>query len=163
MDVVLRTVLVGIGATATMDLWSVVARRLFAMPSSNWALVGRWIGHLPRGRFRHVDIAKAEGLPGERVIGWSAHYVIGIAFAALLVLIAGPAWLATPTVGAALLAGLCTLIAPFFVMQPAMGYGIASAHARNPTAARLRSFANHAVFGLGLYASALVIAAATDG
>jgi hypothetical protein len=51
--------------------------------------------------------------------------------------------------------GIVTVAVPFFVMQPSFGLGIASSKTPNPTQAMLRSLMNHAVFGLGLYLSAL--------
>jgi hypothetical protein len=56
----------------------------------------------------------------------------------------------------ALIVGLITVAAPFLIMQPGMGAGIA-AKTPNPTAARLRSLATHAVFGIGLYGSAWLV------
>jgi hypothetical protein len=56
-----------------------------------------------------------------------------------------------------MIVGLATLAIPFFVMQPSFGLGIAASKTPNPTQARLRSLMNHAVFGLGLYISALAI------
>ena len=43
-------------------------------------------------------------------------------------------------------------------MQPAMGSGFAASRTPTPLKNCLRSLANHTVFGLGLYLSALVIA-----
>lgn len=43
-------------------------------------------------------------------------------------------------------------------MQPAMGAGIAAANTPTPWKNRLRSLANHAVFGLGLYLAAALLA-----
>jgi hypothetical protein len=45
--------------------------------------------------------------------------------------------------------------APFFLMQPGMGAGIAASRTPRPAAARLHSLINHAVFGLGLYLAAV--------
>ena len=47
---------------------------------------------------------------------------------------------------------------PFFVLQPGMGAGIAASKTPDPTAARLKSVIGHTVFGLGLYAAAVVTA-----
>ena len=90
---------------------------------------------------------------GERAIGWIAHYSIGIAFAALLLVLSGPQWLARPTPAAALVVGIGTVAAPFLVMQPGMGAGVAASRTPRPAAARLQSLVTHGVFGLGLYAS----------
>ena len=95
---------------------------------------------------------------GELIIGWAAHYAIGIIFAALLVAICGLDWARHPTPLPALIFGLVTVAVPFFVMQPAMGAGIAASKTPNPAQVRLRSIAGHTVFGIGLYASALATA-----
>ena len=140
------------------DLWAAFLKRFFGAPASNWGFVGRWFGHFPRGRFVHDSIAQAPAVRGELVIGWAAHYAIGIIFAALLVAICGLEWARHPTPLPALIFGLVTVAVPFFVMQPAIGAGIAASKTPKPAQARLRSIAGHAVFGIGLYASSLATA-----
>jgi hypothetical protein len=56
-----------------------------------------------------------------------------------------------------MLIGLGTIVAPWFVMQPAMGAGVAASKTPNPSAARLRNLATHAVYGIGLFASAVAL------
>ena len=51
---------------------------------------------------------------------------------------------------------MLTVVAPFFILQPAMGAGIAASRAPHPNAARLRSILTHTVYGIGLYLSALL-------
>lgn len=157
MDILVTTVLVGAGATATTDLWALLRRRLFGTPLPNWAFVGRWLGHMRRGRFRHASIARATPLAREAAIGWIAHYAIGIAFAALLPWLWGAHWLQAPTVLPAMLVGLATVLAPFLLMQPGMGAGLFARRTPRPASARLQSLVTHAVFGIGLYASALAL------
>ena len=159
MDVLLGTFLVGIGATAMTDLWAVLRRSLFGVAPPDFGLVGRWLAHMTRGRFRHDAIAAAARVPGERPIGWIAHYLIGISFAAILVGISGIEWLEQPSLGPALAVGVGTVAAPYFVMQPAMGAGFAASRTPHPAAARLHSLVTHAVFGLGLYASGWLLGA----
>ena len=145
----------GVGATAITDLWTVARRRLLATPMPDWALVGRWFGHMARGTFRHRAIAEAAPVRGERALGWIAHYAIGVTFAAALVGTAGIEWLAHPTPAPALAFGLATVAAPFLLMQPAMGAGIAASRTRDPARARRQSLVTHAIFGAGLYLSAV--------
>jgi hypothetical protein len=152
----IRVLAIGIGATMAMDLWALVAARLFGFQRPNYAMVGRWIGHMPRGRFAHDKIAQSASIPGERILGWTAHYVVGIAFAALLIGVAGSEWMLHPTLLPAVGIGMVTLLAPFFLMQPGMGHGIASCRMANPNAARVKSLLTHIVFGLGLYCSAYI-------
>lgn len=148
--------LVGIGATATMDLGAWLLSRL-GVPAPNFALVGRWVGHGLRGRWVHEAIARSTPLRHERTLGWLAHYAVGIAFAAALVAICGSAWVRHPSLLPALGFGIATVAAPLFVMQPAMGAGIASSRTATPLRNGLRSLTNHALFGAGLYLSAVVV------
>jgi len=154
----LRAALIGIGATLAMDLWAAFLKLCFGFPSLDYRLVGRWIAHFAHGRFAHDSIAKAPPVPGERILGWSAHYAIGIMFAAILLALCGLDWARRPTPGPALAFGLASLAAPFFVMQPGMGAGIAASRMPKPNVARLRSAITHTVFGIGLYAAALLCA-----
>ncbi|MCA7999802.1 DUF2938 domain-containing protein [Burkholderia metallica] len=158
-DILLDVSLIGAGATLVMDLWTLFRRRAFGIPSLDYALVGRWIGHMAQGRFRHASIAAAPPVPGERALGWFAHYAIGIAFAALPVAIAGTDWIAAPTPLPALVAGLGSVAAPFFVMQPAFGFGIAASRTPQPGVARRRSLVTHLSYGVGLYLAACTLAA----
>ena len=48
LEFVIRAVLVGIGATAVLDLWVQFTKRVLGLPGSNWGRVGRWFGHFPR-------------------------------------------------------------------------------------------------------------------
>jgi len=147
------TVLIGAGATAMMDIWGVARKQLFGIPAANYGLVGRWLAYLLRGRFRHDPIAASPRVQGERLIGWTAHYLIGIAFAAVLLAIWGLDWARHPTIGPALIVGLGSVAAPFLLMQPGMGAGIAASRTPRPAAARLESLVTHGIFGLGLYAA----------
>jgi hypothetical protein len=150
------SVVLGVGGVAAMDLWAVVARRAFGIRGLDYALLGRWLGHVSRGRVVHDRIAAADPVPGERPLGWLAHYAIGVTFAAVLLAGWGADWLRAPSVLPPLVVGLVTVLAPWLVMQPAMGSGIAGSRTPDPRATRLRNVATHAVYGLGLYAAALV-------
>lgn len=159
MELLANTMLIGAGATLAMDLWTLARRRLFDVPVPNYAHVGRWLGHMRHGRFRHAAIASAKPVRHEAVIGWTAHYLTGVAFAALLPTLWGAAWLHAPTPGPALAVGLGTVAAPFLLMQPGMGAGLAARRTPRPNVARLHSLATHLVFGLGLYLAAAMLRA----
>jgi len=163
MNCLLSALIVGVGATAVMDVWGIVRKRLLGIPGANYALVGRWLGGMPRGRFRHESIAAASPVRHERLIGWAAHYLIGIIFAGVLLLACGIAWIDAPTIGPALLVGLGTVAAPFLLMQPGMGAGIAASRTPRPTAARVQSLITHAVFGVGLYGAAWIAKLTVSG
>jgi len=157
MEFVFRSILIGIGATLLMDLWAAGLRRL-GVPSLDFALLGRWIGHLPGGRFIHTSIARTPAVRGERLIGWSAHYSIGMAFSALLVSTFGLEWARAPTLLPALLIGGVTVLAPLLVLQPALGAGVASSRTARPVFNSLKSLVTHTVFGFGLFVAARLVA-----
>jgi hypothetical protein len=158
LDLVLRGIAMGVTGSALMDVWSAVLRRRFGIPTLDYRLLGRWIGHFPRGRFVHERIAAAEPVIGEAPLGWLAHYAIGVTFAFLLLAIWGQTWLTSPTIWPALAVGIGTIVAPWFVMQPAMGAGVAGSKSPNPAATRLRNLGTHTVYGLGLYVAATALA-----
>ena len=156
-ELLIGAVTVGLGATVVMDLWAVFLKRAFKIPSPNYCLVGRWLRHMTNGSFKHPSITAAAQKPAECATGWIAHYAIGVLFALALVALATPAWLQSPTLMPALVFGIVTVGFPFFVMHPSFGLGFAASKTPNPMQARLRSLMNHAAFGVGLYASALVM------
>lgn len=157
IEFVVRTFLVGAGATIMMDLWALLLRQL-GVPSLNFAFVGRWLGHLPEGRWVHESIAKAAPIKGELLIGWAAHYSIGISFAALLLSTFGLQWARSPSLLPALVIGILTVAAPLLILQPALGAGIASSKTAAPLLNCLKSVVTHTVYGLGLYLAALATA-----
>lgn len=153
LDHLAYAVPIGAGATALIDLWAVARKRMLGIASLDYRLVGRWLGWLARGRFRHDPIAASAPIAGERAIGWAAHYLTGVAFAAVLLAAWGLDWARSPTLGPALIVGIGSVAAPFLLMQPGMGAGIAASRTPRPGAARLQSLVTHAIFGVGLYAA----------
>ena len=156
MEFLTWAVPIGAGATLLTDAWSIARKRFFGIPAPDFGLVGRWIAGLAFGRFRHDRIASSPPVRGERAIGWTAHYVIGIAFAAILLGIWGVDWVRYPRLWPALIVGVATVAAPFLLMQPGMGAGIAASRTPRPNAARLQSLVTHTIFGLGLYAAGIL-------
>jgi hypothetical protein len=147
----LSAIPIGLGATLVFDLWGLFLKQVFQIPSSNICLVGRWLRYMPGGTFKHANISASPQKSAEYAVGWIAHYTIGITFAVIFVVLAGSNWLQHPTPIPAIVFGIVTVLAPFFIMQPLMGLGFAASKTSNPTQARLRSLMNHAAFGVGLY------------
>jgi hypothetical protein len=160
MSTLAEIVVIGVIATLVGDVWQAALHRVAGVPASNWGWVGRWLGWMPRGVFFHHPISATPKLRSETAIGWAFHYAIGIAYAALYVALLRLLPASTPLVVPALALALALLIAPWFVMQPALGLGVMASKTPDPAAARAMSLMGHAVFGLGLYAGALVWLAA---
>lgn len=157
LNVVIGAIFVGAGATLIMDLWAIFLSRAFNISAFNFCLLGRWLSFMADGVFRHHTIMNAKPRTAECTLGWLAHYVIGIAYATVLVLPASGEWLLQPSLVSAMVLSLLGLVFPFFIMQPALGFGVAAAKTPKPVQARIKSVVTHSVFGLGLYLSALLL------
>ncbi len=157
-EIALKAALVGIGGTVLLDLYALSMARLFGVSATNWAMVGRWLGNMPRGKFTHEAMVSAEPVKGELAIGWTAHYVIGAGYGLLLLALWGQGWLTSPTLLPPLVLSWALLVAPYFIMMPGMGLGIAGSRTPKPTITRLKSVMAHTAFGLGMYATAVLLA-----
>src|SRR4051794_13642498 len=73
--------------------------------------------------------------------------------------ITSSAWLRQPTLLPPMILALGLLVAPYFIIMPGMGAGIAGAKTPQPNVTRLKSIVGHSVFGLGMYVTALMIEA----
>jgi hypothetical protein len=154
---VLAAIAIGVGASALMDGWNLFLKRAFGIPSLNYCLLGRWVLHIPEGTLFHSSIAAASPKRFECPAGWVAHYTIGVVLALLFLALAPVDWLQQPTLLHALLFGVVTVVFPLFLLQPALGLGIASSKTSKPAQARLKSVVTHVVFGVGLYVCALLL------
>jgi len=154
--IILKTLAIGIGATLVIDIW-VSILKLFNIKSLDYRYVGRWIGNFSKGKFFHNKIQDTPPIPHELIIGWTVHYLIGITFAFILIAVYGISWLDKPRILPAIIIGLITAGGPFFIMQPAFGFGIASSKLANPTLLRLKSLGTHLIYGIGLYLSAVLL------
>src|SRR5499427_458613 len=156
VNATIEDLVVGIIATLTTDLW-LWTLQIVGAPPPNWALVGRWLAWMPRGVFVHRPIAATPSIRGELAIGWGFHYVVGIAYAALYLAITRWVLASGPTLISALVFAIALLVAPWFVMQPALGLGFFAARTPHPSVTRIVNISGHAAFGVGLYLGASAI------
>lgn len=154
-ELLLDGFVVGIGATLIMDIFALVLKLALGVQPLDYALVGRWVAHLTRGRFFHRPIGASPAIPGEKLIGWAVHYLTGVMFALAFLSWAGTGWLASPDPGPALAFGALTVLAPFLILQPGMGAGLAARCTPRPGLARLRSLLAHLNFGAGIWLTGL--------
>jgi hypothetical protein len=151
-----NAIVAGIVATVILDLWQRVLHAATGIPPTNWGIVGRWFGHMPRGRFIHEAIAEAEPVGNEAVIGWTLHYLIGIVYGVVYVGLIVFVMSGTPSVLNGFLFGLASVVIPWFVMQPALGLGIMGSKAPNPAVPRYTALAAHCIYGMALYAGSVL-------
>jgi hypothetical protein len=117
----MSAILIGLGATLTTDLWALFLKHFFRITTPNYCLVGRWFRTMPEGTFRHSNIASAPRKSAECMVGWIAHYMIGITFAIAFIGLAGYKWLQHPMLIPAIVFGVGTVLMPFFIVYKSNG------------------------------------------
>ena len=147
----------GIGGTVAMDVWAWILTRLGVVPFPNWAMPGRWLGHVLKGRVFHDDIGAADPVSAELSLGWVLHYGVGILYGVVFVLLAGSAWVAEPMFVPVWIFSLITIAAGWFLLLPGMGLGWAASKTPSPWKVRAFGLIAHTVFAAGMWAAALVV------
>ena len=144
-----RAALAGVPATLAMDLGTraIVAPALGVQAPGPKEL-GRWVGPMRHGRFRHPDITTAPAMRCEAVIGILTHYAIGLRLAAGYGLLLRAGRARRGSIPLALAYGTAITGFSWFVMFPATGKG-AIRRGENPKLAAF-SLCNHIVYGLAL-------------
>lgn len=155
--IIFKIVITGISATLIMDLWSLFQKYVIKIPPLNYRLVGRWILCMCKGKFRHNTILSTPPVDNEVLMGWVFHYLIGILFALIPLLLQGLTWFFEPSFITAISVGLLTIFAPFIILQPAFGFGLAASHMPQPWLARVLSMCTHLTYGLGLYVMVIFV------
>jgi len=155
-SIVLQGILLGCIATVLLDLWAWANKTFLKLPAPNWGFVGRWIGHMKNGQFFHHPIASSPPIPGEHVIGWLFHYIIGAAYGVCYIGYLN-VFAAEPSLMSAILMAWAFLLAPWLVMQPGLGMGVFSSKTPKPNLMRAVSTMAHTVFGVGLYLGARLV------
>lgn len=144
-------VCVGIAATVTMDLLASVYRRLGLGVGARGQWVGRWYLGMAHGQFVHSNITTAPERPGEKRAAMLGHYLIGTVLAVAYVVGAHRLGSSPGAFVVAVGFGLATTAFPWFLVFPALGFGVLGRRA--PTELRLfsTSLMNHLFYGLGLW------------
>ena len=139
LELLLKGVWIGLVGTICIDIWAAIAKHAFGLPTANWAMVGRWFGHMPRGVLLHKSISDAAPIRYELALGWIGHYLIGVLYGMAYLLVVQVALSVAPSLISALEFGLATLFAPWLIMQPSMNLSM------------------HTLFGASLYLGWLVV------
>jgi hypothetical protein len=146
----INLVLIGIIATAVMDLWGLVLYFTLGI-SVDWSLVGRLVGNMLEGNFFLYGLENAPAIQHENAIGWFAHYCTGLFYSFCFLLFSYKIMGKKPCFIYALIVSFAFMVVPFLFYQPEVGMGYFAAHASDPNLARLLTVSVHFSFGVGLY------------
>jgi hypothetical protein len=154
---ILRSVLIGILATLTMDVLSAGTYKLGLIAPLPRRLIGRWYACMVRGKPFHSDIGQVLPISHEVAIAVPAHYAIGVMLALVYLLTMSAFGLSPRNPITALSFALCTNLLPWLLMFPAMGYGWFGAHGPAGTRLFVSSLVSHCFYGLGLWLGAAML------
>lgn len=156
-NIVMFCLFVGIGSTIVLDVWVIIVEKLTAIPPTNWGMVGRWIKGFPTGQFI-VDSNNTNPPTNlEKTFGWGFHYIIGIAYAALIILIYGTGFISTPTLLPTIVIGLVlSTFAGLAILMPGLGGGFFGRLLPNKMITYLYLIIAHAVFAFSQYGLAII-------
>ncbi len=153
---IVQIFIAGVIAMATLDVWQQIYRVAFGAPITDWAMIGRWVGHIPQGQLVQQDIAKAPPVANERAIGRIVHYVVGIGYAVVYFLLMRFVFGSPPSFLSALIFGAVSVCVTWFFMEPILGAGVTGSKMPDRASAMVHDFTSHLSLGLGLYLGNLV-------
>ncbi len=155
---ILQACAAGLVATLVLDIWQRLLFAVSGIPPTNWALIGRWFAHLPRGRFIHRPIADSAAVPGELTLGWVMHYLVGLIYGFVYVGLMVYGLDRPPSLVNGAVFGAASVVIPWFILQPGLGIGIMGRLAPNPWVPRLNALSSHVIYGVALFVGAALTA-----
>jgi hypothetical protein len=143
--------------TLVMDTLNYLFARTGLVLKIDVRMIGRMTVGWMRGRLRYDRPSQIEPHAYERLLGYLAHYAIGLILAAIFVLgwdqfMGGP-----PSPAWAIVYGFATTVISEFVVYPSMGLGICGRRSPDGIKAFLSPLANHLFYGLGMAAALAVV------
>jgi hypothetical protein len=147
---------VGLLSTITMDLAALIMIISGMVRLGSYQIVpnllGRWVAAIPTGTLVHSSILETPPFSHEKVVGLLCHYLIGVTLTSLFVYPHIRIWHRKIELRSAILYGIATCIFPYFIMFPAMGFGVMALKLKAAGTLMSVSFLNHVAFGLGIFA-----------
>lgn len=146
----LHMLVVGVVATAALDLWQQACRLAFGMPATDWGMIGRWVGHFRDGTFVQPDIGRAAPVPHETALGWAVHYAVGIGYGVVYLALVWFVLRIPPAPVPALVFAALSVSVTWFVVEPVLGAGVMARRVPHRPAALAHDFTSHLALGVGL-------------
>ncbi len=123
-NIILFCLIVGVGSTIALDVWGVLVKTITKIPPTDWGIVGRWLIVITSVNFVLDQSKKNAPSLIEKATGWVFHYLVGIAYAALILLIYGVGFIENPTVMPTVIVGvILSTLAGLGILMPGLGGG----------------------------------------
>ena len=157
MNLIVTGFVAGVLGTLAMDLLNNLVARTGLFVKIDVAMIGRMAAGWIHGRFRYEHPDEMEQVPNETVYGYLAHFAIGVGLALPFVL-SWDFWLGGPVSPLwAVIYGVTTTTASFFLVYPSMGFGAFGRRSPEKVKAFITPLANHFFYGVGLSVGVILI------
>lgn len=147
----------GITGTIVMDLLNYVFSRMGLIQKVEINMIGRMTAGWLRGRFLYKHPNDMKAVNHEGLLGYLAHYSIGIGLAIPYILVCVNYIGDMPSAYHTIIYGISTTVASWFIVYPSMGFGVLGLRSPDGIKATYSSLANHFFYGAGLALGILVI------
>ncbi len=156
-NIVVFCLFVGIGSTIALDIWVTLVKKITGIPPTDWGVVGRWLKAFPTGQFVVDNSNPNPPSTLEKIIGWLFHYVVGIAYAALIIIIFGSEFISAPTLLPTIVVGLIlSTFAGLAILMPGLGGGFFGRLLPNKLVTYIYLIVAHGVFAFAQYGLAII-------
>lgn len=157
MDLLVTMAVAGVLGTLVMDSGNFLFSRSGIISKIDVPIIGRMAVGWAHGRFRYGHPSEMEQVANEKLYGYLTHYAIGVGLAVGYVLgwdllVGGP-----PSPIWALAYGVATTAAPYFLILPALGFGVCGRRSPEGMKTPLSSLANHVLYGVGMTAGIALV------
>lgn len=142
--------LIGIAATFLLDCLGLLLHYTIRIPKTEWRYIGRWFIKMQYLQFLHSPIGSSAPERYELFMGWFMHYLIGVIFSVFYFNFMAYVGI-EPSLNNATIFGALTLVFPYLIMQPALGYGFFARKHKRPILTPIMSILAHLTFGQFLY------------
>jgi hypothetical protein len=144
-------VFMGIFSTIVMDLgYLFITLTKIVEPSMQSYHIGRWLLNMFQGTFMHIDIRAVEAIFIEKPVSLIAHYLTGIILVGVFLWLRKNYKIFSKSIFMGMVFSWMTLVIPWFIMYPALGFGFLGLDCPENTNYILFSILNHSFYGLGI-------------
>jgi len=150
MNLIISGIVAGVIGTMFMDLMNNLVARTGLLLKIDMALLGRMTAGWTHGRFIYNHPDELEPVPNEKIYGYLTHFAIGISLAVPFITLWGLFVKNPLTPFGAIIFGISTTAASFFLVYPSMGLGVCGLKSPVKIKAFVSPLANHFFYGVGL-------------
>tara|TARA_B110000438_G_C15569124_1_gene544594 strand:+ start:94 stop:576 length:483 start_codon:yes stop_codon:yes gene_type:complete len=147
----LQGIISGLIATFLFDLYQISLSYAYNINKPKWNLVGRYFIGITKKNYFIENIESEKEITNELIIGYIIHYLIGLIFGAIYLLINKLLYV-EPSIILALIIGFITVLGSWCIMMPlAYNMGFFASKKEEQKQIMVQNLIAHFIFGIGLY------------